>query len=169
MPDRSPDAPDLGEVPADVSAALTAYAAEPTRHGQVVEALADARLILPIVSVPADAAAAQGLSEDHCAELAAVLLQRPDGRRGLLAFTGVDALARWDPSARPMPVPTREAARAARHEGADAIVVDVAGPNRFVIDGPDLVGLAAGWVLARVGADTAWIRPAPGGSATLAP
>lgn len=169
MPDRPPDPPDHGEVSAEVLAALTAYAAEPARHGAVVEALADGRLILPIVAVPAGAAAEQGLAEDHCAELAAVLLQRPDGRKGLLAFTGVDALARWDPAARPMPVPTREAARAARHEGADAIVVDLAGPHRFVIDGADLVGLAAGWVLARVGADTAWIRPAEGGSVTLGP
>ena len=52
------------------------------------------------------------------------------------------------------------AGAAALQEGADALVVDVAGPVRFVVEGEDLHGLAAGWQLTRVGGRSAWIRPA---------
>ena len=42
------------------------------------------------------------------------------------------------------------AARSALQDGAAALVVDVAGPVRFVVEGDDLRGLAEGWTLARV-------------------
>ena len=41
------------------------------------------------------------------------------------------------------------------------LVVDIAGPTRFVIEGDDLVALAAGWRLAMAGDQPAWIGPAP--------
>ena len=44
---------------------------------------------------------------------------------------------------------------------AAALVVDVAGPVTFVVEGDDLRGLAAGWTPARVGGRAAWIGPAP--------
>ncbi len=58
-----------------------------------------------------------------------------------------------------MPVEARLAARSAVQEAAEALVVDVAGPTRCVVEGDDLRALAAGWTLARVGERTAWIRP----------
>ena len=45
----------------------------------------------------------------------------------------------------------RTAARAALQDGAAALVVDVAGPARLVVEGEDLAALGAGWSLARVG------------------
>ena len=92
--------------------------------------------------------------------MAAVLVARPDGRRGLLAFSGTEAMRRWDPEARPVPVTARLAAQAAVQEAADALVVDLAGPASAVVDGEDLQALAAGWRLTRVGERTGWIRPA---------
>ena len=58
-----------------------------------------------------------------------------------------------------MPVPAQEAAETALHDGAAALLVDLAGPIRLVVEGEDLAALAAGWTLARVGDRTAWIRP----------
>ena len=92
--------------------------------------------------------------------MAAVLLTRPDGRRGMLVFTSAEALTTWNPDARPVPVATATAARAALQDRAHALVVDVAGPVPFPIDGEDLRGLAAEWQLTRVGDRSAWIRPA---------
>jgi hypothetical protein len=46
-------------------------------------------------------------------------------------------------------------------DGADAMVIDVAGPVTFVVEGEDLTRVAAGWSLARVGERPAWIGPAP--------
>ncbi len=69
--------------------------------------------------------------------MATVLMRGQDGRMALLAFTGTEAMRRWDPAGRPVPVTVRDAARAARHDGADALVVDVAGPVLFVVEGDD--------------------------------
>ena len=91
--------------------------------------------------------------------MAAVLMQRRDGRRALLAFTSIDALRAWHPTARPVPVTAADAARAARGEGATALLVDVAGPVRFVIETAELEQLAAGHVLARTSVGYAWLAP----------
>jgi hypothetical protein len=69
---------------------------------------------------------------DKSAEMAAVLMRGDEDRLALLAFTGLDALHRWDPDARPVPVPARTAALAALQDGAEALLIDVAGPVRYV-------------------------------------
>ena len=43
---------------------------------------------------------------------------------------------------------------------AGGLVVDLAGPVRFVVEGDDLTALAAGWQPGRVGDRAVWIRPA---------
>ncbi len=58
-----------------------------------------------------------------------------------------------------MPVPAGQAALAALQDGADALLVDLAGPARLVVEGDHLRALAAGWRLARVGDDLALAGP----------
>jgi hypothetical protein len=163
-PRRIPDpgfAGDTGEVPAAVAAALAAYAVDPRgAYVQVLAALQDARLLVPVVALLGEVEHDEaGLAHDKTSDMAAVLLQGADGRLALLAFTGTASLAAWNPEARPVPVPARVAAQSALQDGAAALVVDVAGPATLVVEGEDLQGLAAGWRLARVGERTAWIRP----------
>ena len=55
----------------------------------------------------------------------------------------------------------RMAAQAALQDGADALLLDLKGPHRLVVEGDDLEGLARGWELTTVGGRSAWIRPAP--------
>lgn len=112
-----------------------------------VEALlrSGVRLLVPIVAV-LDEADGQADKSSH---MASVSLVQSDGRRGLLAFTGVDSLARWDPAARPVPVTSHQVAAAALDEGADGVLVDIAGPVRFAIDGDLLRELARGITPAR--------------------
>jgi hypothetical protein len=154
---------DTGAVAPDVVAALTAYAADPgAGHAVLLTALQGARLLVPVVAVLGEVEVDEaGLAHDKSSDMAAVLLTGADGRLALLAFTGTEAMQRWDPQARPVPVPTRQAALAALQDGAAALLVDVAGPTTVVIEGEDLAGLAAGWTLARVGDRTAWIGPRP--------
>lgn len=57
-----------------------------------------------------------------------------DGRIAMLAFTGTDSAELFDPSARPMPMSGLEVARAAIQTGVSALVVDIAGPARFVVE-----------------------------------
>ena len=101
----------------------------------------------------------RGLAHDKSSDMAAVLLTGADGRLALLAFTGSAPLGAWRADARPVAVPTRVAARSALQDGAAALVVDVAGPVPFVVEGEDLTALAAGWTLARVDGRSAWLAP----------
>lgn len=165
MPDRQLLAPaypdDTGEADPALAAALTAYAADPAALPEALARLQTARLLVPVVAVAGEVEVDQrGLAHDKTSDMAAVLVQGPDGRRGLLAFTSIETMARWDPAARPVPVTASTAAMAAVQEGADAMVVDLAGPARIVVDGDHLRPFAAGWRLARVRDDLAWIDPA---------
>ncbi|MCW2791590.1 MAG: hypothetical protein JWO76_688 [Nocardioides sp.] len=154
---------DTGAVAAEVTDALASYAADPAAgYAALLAALQEARLLVPVVAVLGEIEHDEaGLARDKSSDMAAVLLTGADGRLALLAFTGAEAMRRWDPQARPVPVPTRQAAQAALQDAAAALLVDVAGPTTVVVEGEDLAGLAAGWTLARVGERTAWIGPGP--------
>jgi hypothetical protein len=154
-------ADDTGGAAPEVSAALAAYAGGgPT--ADVLAVLQDARVLVPVVAILGEVEHDEaGLAHDKSSDMATVLLTGRDGRTALLAFTGTDRLQAWDSEARPVPVSTRLAAQSALQDGAEALVLDVAGPTTFVVEGDDLTALAAGWRLARVGDRTAWIRPAP--------
>ena len=60
-----------------------------------------------------------------------------DGRAAVLAFTGLDTLARWRPDARPVPAEADRVWRAAVADGC-AVVIDVAGPGRWPSKAPGL-------------------------------
>ncbi len=151
---------DTGAADPAVRAALAAYAEGAGTYVEGVAALAGSRVLVPVVAVLGEVEQdAAGLTRDKDSDMAAVLLRGADGRLALLAFSGLDSLLAWDPTARPVPVTARTAARSALQDGAAALVVDVAGPARLVVEGEDLAALAQGWSLARVGDRTAWIRP----------
>ena len=99
------------------------------------------RLLVPIVSVLDEADPQTGA--DKSSHMASVSLIQDDGRRGLLAFTSIASLRSWDADARPVPVMCHDVAAAAVQEGADGVLVDIAGPVRFAIDGELLTALAA--------------------------
>jgi hypothetical protein len=157
---------DSGEAPAQVTAALAAYDADPgARHAATLHVLQDARLLVPVVAVLGEVEHDEaGLAHEKTSDMATVLMRGRDGRTALLAFTGSDALRRWDPEARPVPVPARRAAEAAVQDNAEALVVDVAGPVMFVVETDDLHELAQGHTLVElegVSARYGWVRPAP--------
>ena len=149
---------DAGAADPAVAEILAAYATDEGRYAEALAALQTGRLLVPVVAVLDEVEHdSDGLAHDKSSDMATVLLTGNDGRQALLAFTGTPSLALWDPQARPVPVTTTVAARSAVQEGASALLVDVAGPARFVVEGDDLVRLAAGWTLGRVGDRWAWI------------
>ena len=128
----SPD--DTGEPDAPLSAALAAYAADPSREPEVLAALPAARLMVPVVAELGESdVGPDGLARDKSADMATVLMRGADGRLALLAFTGLEAMHRWDPRARPVPVPAPTAALAAMQDGAEALLIDVAGPVSYAV------------------------------------
>jgi len=77
------------------------------------------------------------------AEMAMPRLVGRDGRPAIPAFTCLDALARWQRAARPVPADPAVVWRTAVEESC-AVVIDVAGPVPVAIEGARLAALAAG-------------------------
>ena len=153
-------ADDSGHASPDVTAALAAYAADPGTYVETLAVLLESRVLVPVVAILGEVEVDEaGLAHDKSSDMATVLMTGRDGRTALLAFTGTAQLAAWNPEARPVPVGCALAAQSAIQDGADALVVDIAGPVTFVVQGEDLTRIAAGWRLARVGDRPAWIRP----------
>ncbi len=128
---RYPD--DDGSADPAAAAALAAYAAGNGGEHAALAALAAARLLVPVVAMPGEKAS----------EMALPLVIGNDGRPALLAFTCLDSLRRWRPGARPVPVPAASVWQAGAQE-AGAVVIDIAGPVPFAVDGARLAALAEG-------------------------
>ncbi|HEY3530352.1 MAG TPA: SseB family protein [Nocardioides sp.] len=160
-PRRIPDpgfAGDVGTADPALSAALAAYAADPARHLEVFTALQGARLLVPVVAILGESEVDDaGLAHDKTSDMATALLIGRDGRKALLAFTGLEALAAWRPDARPVPVTAALAAHSALQEGAAALVVDVAGPTTYAVEDDLLDGLARGWTLVQTEHGLGWM------------
>lgn len=144
-------ADDDGSVGAPLATALTAHAGRPDERA-VVEALRQVRVLVPVVAVRgedgAEVSSLTGLTSDKNSEMALALLTAPDGRRTLPMFSGTQALHRWSPQARPVPVRTRVAALSAVDEGCELAVLDPAGPTTVLIRRPAL------WAIAK---DEPWV------------
>ncbi|GAB2990198.1 SseB family protein [Nocardioides montaniterrae] len=159
---------DDGSADEQLVIALQAYAGDRSAYPQVLAAMAGARLLVPVVAVLGDVEVGEdGLARDKTSDMAAVLLTGADGRMALLAFTSTDTLRAWQADARPVPVAAHLAAQTAIQEGAAAVVVDVAGPTRFVVDGDDLHRVASGWRPVRLpDGQWAWLGTDPEDSHT---
>jgi hypothetical protein len=164
---------DDGSADPVVATALAAYdlageADEQSEHHATLAALQDARVLAPLVAVPTDVEYdGQGIAPHRTSEMAAVLMTGRDGRAALLAFTCTASLIRWTQShrggsyqggeARPVPVTVRQAAQSAIQEEASALLLDVAGPVLFVVEGEELRSLAAGLRLVRLQDGWGWV------------
>ncbi len=132
---------DHGDADPTVRALIEGAASDPpTSYLRAVAALCGTRLLLPMVASGDDST--DGPDPDRHAELAAVSIAAADGRKALLAFTGLDALVAWEPRARPVPATLDDIAATVLETGDDALLVDSAGPVPFVI-GDDLIAQLA--------------------------
>ena len=167
----SKPAGDTGEADSRVTEALSAFARGTGSEHAALTALAGARLLVPVVAIagaqgvwgaaealhagghrgpggtgggspPCGKSAPRGQTEQH-SEMAIPTLVRSDGRRAVIAFTGIGSLRRWKDDARPVPVPATRVWTAALAE-ADAAVIDVAGPAPLAVEGARLRALANG-------------------------
>jgi hypothetical protein len=157
---------DDGAASSEVRQALSAYADGRGGEHALLAALAGSRLLVPVVAVLTEEETTDGLRREKESEMALPTLVGDDGRRGVLAFTSAETLARWRPDARPVAVHTAQACKAALDESADAVVVDVAGPVPYAIEGSRLQVLASGNTISAPHEDPevlAAVRAAAGG------
>jgi hypothetical protein len=190
---------DHGAADPRVAAALAAWQSGQGSERAALTALAATRLLVPVIAVLADPAAdrpapadydqdrdrdhdqdkGRNKDRDKNSEMVMPTLIGQDGRPAVLAFTGLDALARWRPDARPVPAEADRVWRAAVADGC-AVVIDVAGPVPLAVEGARLAALAAGQpvpppyddpdVQAQVGAaltEAASAQVAPAGAAPV--
>ncbi|MGE3810532.1 MAG: SseB family protein [Candidatus Nanopelagicales bacterium] len=139
-------ADDDGAQHPEVAASLAAWQSGQGSERGVAAALDGRRLMVPLVAVldsveEREGAPGPGEKDSH---MATVSLVGQDGRRGLLAFTSVQAMAAWDPQARGIPASAQRVAAAALEEGADAVLLDLGGPVRFALQGAALRRIADG-------------------------
>ncbi|MFI1716160.1 SseB family protein [Streptomyces sp. NPDC053513] len=136
---------DDGTADPRLAAALAAWAEDRTAHGPVLEALKEARLLVPVVAVLGEVEIdpETGLKQEKTSDMAVPTLTAGD-RRALPAFTSIASLALWDPQARPVAVPVQQAIAALVHEKADTLVLDLAGPVPYQVTGSALIALAEG-------------------------
>jgi SseB protein N-terminal domain len=117
IPGTTPSAPDdTGEVDPVLAPLLTSGSTE-----EVGLALLGARLLVPVVAMK---------TEDD-ADMAVPALVNEAGKRALPVFSSYDALRAWNAEARPVPMSGARVMAAARAEGYDGVVLDVAGSRPF--------------------------------------
>lgn len=153
---------DDGAASPAVAAALASFAAAEGSEHAVLTALAQTRLLVPVVAVladepgdpgePGEAGGGGGGDQgelravgrgEKASEMAMPTLVGLDGRRAIPAFTGLESLRHWEAGARPVPVRASAVWQTARAQDS-AVVVDVAGPVPFAVEGARLAALAAG-------------------------
>jgi SseB protein N-terminal domain len=142
----------------DVGAAypdLLAAFEDPRDETGLMRAVADARLLVPIVPVVAEPTRPVPVVDDpgepvvelrasnRATDMAVVTMSLPDGQRGFPVFSSIAALSDWDASARPTPVTASRAAQGAVAEGCDVMLLDVGSGHERVLR-PSMV-----WALAQ--------------------
>jgi hypothetical protein len=150
---------DDGSADPALAAALARYADDRERHLEVFYLLQSARLLVPVLAVPGDVEVdGMGRTREKTSDMATVLVTGRDGRQALLGFSSVETLTAWRSDARPVPVPAPLVAQSALQGGAAALLIDIAGPTSYIVEGELLEGLARGWALADTGQGLAWVE-----------
>lgn len=140
---QNPHAADDGSADPALLDALLRFRAGEGSQVEVVDAFRHARVLVPLVAEKGEEGVApNGLTVDKTQELSIVTVAAPDGRRVQPVFSSVDAMTRWDATARPIPVEAVRAALAASAEDTDLIVLDPTSDTEFVIRRPAVWAVA---------------------------
>jgi hypothetical protein len=143
---------DEGSADPVAAAALAAFAAGTGSEHAALTSLAGVRLLVPVLAATAEEAGGHAPAGDHlpagdraekASEMSIPTLVGNDGRSAVPAFTCLDALVRWRPAARPVPVQASSVWQSAVADSC-AVVLDIAGPVPLAIDGARLAALAGG-------------------------
>lgn len=130
---------DQGAADPDLLAAL----ADPQDETALMRAVAQARLLVPVVAVSGGAEHSGNPMVEKSADLAVVTLTSADGQRGFPVFSSLAALVGWDATARPSPVTSWRAAQGAVSERCDVMLLDLGSGHERVLR-PSMV-----WALAQ--------------------
>ncbi|WP_062134562.1 SseB family protein [Demequina aestuarii] len=137
-------ADDDGSADARLAQALIRYSHAKTPLTEVVDALAYARVLIPVMASGEQRVMGDyGVEKDEVASTGVVAVQMPDGRAALPVFTDVDAVRAWNDRARPIPAEGPRAALAAIAESWASLVINP-GMETVVIPRPAVWALGQG-------------------------
>lgn len=143
--EANPHASDDGSADPALLAALVRFRAGEGSQQEVVDALRSARVLIPLIAEKGEEGVApSGLTVDKTQELSIVTVAAPDGRRVQPIFSSVEAMSRWDATARPIPVEAVRAALAASADDTDLMVLDPTSDTEFVVRRPAVWAIAQG-------------------------
>ena len=147
----NPWAGDDGTADPALLRALEAFRGEVELQENVLTALHEARLLVPLIANLGESGeGAHGHTVDKSADLSIVSVQSPDGQVALPVFSSVAAMTAWNPKARPVPIEASRVALAAASEGNGRIILDPGSPTEFAVRKNSFRALAEG---------KAWIHP----------
>ena len=134
---------DDGSAPQHLIDALARFRARELGEESVIDALRTARLLVPLVANLGEASTnGHGRLIDKSQELSIITVAGPDGRTVMPVFSSADAMAAWNPGARPVPADAVRVALAAAQEQTDLVVLDPTTPTEYVIRRPALWAIA---------------------------
>lgn len=134
---------DDGSAPAALAAAQAAFVAGTASIAEVLDALRDARLLIPLIAHAGDVGVNDhGLAVDKTQELSIITVAGPDGRNVMPVFSSVTAMQAWNPKARPVPADGVRVALAAAEESTELVVLDATTAQEIVFRRPALWALA---------------------------
>ena len=136
---------DDGSAPERLIEALRRFRSRELGEAEVVGALRESRLLIPLVAVLGEAGANEhGVLIDKSQELSIVTVAGPDGRNVMPVFTSVTAMSAWNAKARPVPADAVRVALAAASEQTEIVVLDPTSVTEFVLRRPALWAIAQG-------------------------
>lgn len=143
--ESNPHSADDGSADPGLLAALLRFRAGEGSQTEVVDAFRSARVLIPLIAEKGDEGVGPtGLAVDKTQELSIVTVAAPDGRTVQPVFSSVEAMQKWDPKARPIPVESVRVALSATSEQTDLIVLDPTSDTEFVIRRPAVWAIAQG-------------------------
>jgi hypothetical protein len=141
--ESNPSSADDGSAPPALMEVLAAFRAAQVGEAAVVEAIAQARFLVPLLAQLGDTGLSPtGLLVDKSQELSIVTVTAPDGRTALPVFTSVDSMRLWNSEARPVPSTAERIALAAASESTDLVIIDPTSETEFVVRRPALWAIA---------------------------
>ncbi|WP_062207831.1 SseB family protein [Demequina oxidasica] len=137
-------ADDDGSADARLAQALIKFSRGKAPLTDVVDALAYARVLVPVLASGDERFIGKhGIEQDEVASTGVVAVQMPDGRAALPVFTDVDAMKAWNVDARPIPAEGPRAALAAMAEEWSTLVINP-GMETVLIPRPAVWALGQG-------------------------
>lgn len=141
--EENPFSKDDGKAPAELMKVLASFRAGEAGSEKVIDTIRFSRLLVPLLAALGESeVGAHGQLVDKSAELSIVTVKSPDDQDSLVVFSSVEAMSRWNPSARPVPTDAIRVALAAASQLAYRVVLDPGSETEFVIRRPAIAAIA---------------------------